>query len=44
MTDWISDDKDLIGAVAIDDSSDYDGKIVNLDGGGIYFESNEIVE
>ncbi len=44
MTDSISDDKDLIGVVAIDDSTHYDGKIFHLDDGGIYFESNEIVE
>ena len=44
MTDSTSYDKETIGVAAINGSTHYDGKLFHLDDGGIYFESNEIVE
>jgi len=44
MTDGTSYDKETIGVAAIKGSTHYDGKLFHLDDGGIYFESNEIVE
>ena len=44
MTDSTSCDKETIGVAAINGSAHYDGKLFNLDDGGIYFESNEMVE
>ena len=40
----MSNHKEWIGEVVVDESTGYDGKLYHLDDGGIYFESNERIE